>query len=112
MPGVGEHEGRRRAEQPPPGARLATEKISRLWEIAVERSGNPALGLAQAQVVRPASFDVVGYTMMSCANLQDAFERLVRYLRILSDALTIYRSEERGRPTASRDATRSRASFA
>ena len=80
-----------------PGARLATEKISRLWEIAVERSGNSALGLAQAQVVRPASFDVVGYTMMSCANLQDAFERLVRYLRILSDALTIYRSEERGR---------------
>jgi AraC-like DNA-binding protein len=79
-----------------PGARLPTEKISRLWEIAVERSGNPAIGLAQPQVVRPASFDVVGYTMMSCANLQDAFERLVRYLRILSDALTIHRSEERG----------------
>ena len=50
-----------------PGARLPTEKISRLWELAVERSGNPALGLAQHQVVRPASFDVVGYTMMSCA---------------------------------------------
>jgi len=80
-----------------PGARIATEKISRLWELAVERSGNPAIGLAQPQVVRPTGFDVVGYTMMSCANLQDAFERLVRYLRILSDALTIHRSEERGR---------------
>jgi hypothetical protein len=71
-----------------PGARLATEKISRLWELAVERSGNPALGLAQHQVVRPASFDVVGYTMLSCENLRGAFERLVRYLLILSDALT------------------------
>ena len=72
-----------------PGARLATEKISHLWELAVERSGNPALGLAQHEVVRPASFDVVGYTMLSCADLRGAFERLVRYLLILSDALTM-----------------------
>jgi AraC-like DNA-binding protein len=78
-----------------PGARLATEKISRLWELAVERSGNPALGLAQSQIVRPASFDVVGYTMLSCANLRGAFERLVRYLLILSDALTMTVSDER-----------------
>jgi AraC-like DNA-binding protein len=79
-----------------PGARLPTEKISRLWELAVEKSGNPALGLAQHEVVRPASFDVVGYTMLSCANLRDAFERLVRYLLILSDALSMTTSEERG----------------
>jgi AraC-like DNA-binding protein len=78
-----------------PGARLATEKISRLWELAVERSGNPAIGLAQHQVVRPASFDVVGYTMMSCANLRGAFERLTRYLLILSDALTMTLSDGR-----------------
>src|SRR5262245_21728052 len=78
-----------------PGARLATGKISRLWELAVECSGNPAIGLAQHQVVRPASFDVVGYTMMSCANLRAAFERLTRYLLILSDALTMTLSDER-----------------
>src|SRR6516165_6503889 len=57
-----------------PGARLKTERISQLWELAVERSGNPALALAQHQVARPASFDVVGYTMMSCADLHTAFE--------------------------------------
>jgi AraC-like DNA-binding protein len=78
-----------------PGARLATEKISRLWELAVERSGNPAIGLAQRHVPRPASFGVVGYTMMSCADLRGAFERLIRYLLILSDALTMTMSEER-----------------
>jgi AraC-like DNA-binding protein len=81
-----------------PGARLATDSISAVWEIAVERSGNPFIGLAQPHVVRPAVFDVVGYAMMSCANLRDAFERLVRYLRILSDALTLTRCEDgRGR---------------
>src|SRR5262245_43411719 len=69
-----------------PGARLPTEKISRLWELATERSGNPALGLAQHQVARPASFDVVGNAMMSGAALRGAFERLIRYLLSLSDA--------------------------
>jgi AraC-like DNA-binding protein len=78
-----------------PGARLQTERISQLWELAVRQSGNPALGLAQHHVARPASFDVVGYTMMSCADLHGAFERLIRYMLILSDALTMTMDEER-----------------
>jgi AraC-like DNA-binding protein len=78
-----------------PSARLPTERISRLWELAAERSGNPAIALAQHHVVRPASFDVVGYAMMSCADLRGAFERLILYLLILSDALTMMMSEER-----------------
>jgi AraC-like DNA-binding protein len=77
-----------------PGARVATEKISHLWDLATDRSGNPAIGLAQHHVARPAAFDVVGYAMMSCNNLRGAFERLIRYLLILSDALTITMSEE------------------
>src|SRR5262245_9669337 len=84
-----------RARLDAPGGRLPSENISRLWELAVERSGNPAIGLAQHRVARPAAFDVVGYTMMSCADLRAAFERLVRYLLILSDALTMIVSEER-----------------
>ncbi len=79
-----------------PDARVETEKISRFWELAAERSRNPAIAFAQHQVVRPASFDVVGYTMMSCANLLGAFERLIRYMLILSDALTMTLSEEQG----------------
>lgn len=72
-----------------PNARVATEKISRLWELAVERSGNPAIALAQHRVVQPASFDAVGYAMMSTSDLREAFERLKRYMLILSDALTL-----------------------
>jgi hypothetical protein len=63
-----------------PGARLQTEKVSRLSELAAERSGNPAIGLAQHQVARPASFVVVGYAMMSCTDLRGAFERLIHYM--------------------------------
>src|SRR6201999_4273815 len=79
-----------------PSARLSTEKISHLWELAVERSRNPALSLAQHEVVRPANFDVVGYTMMSCADLRSAFERLMRYMLILSDCFTMTMREEPG----------------
>jgi AraC-like DNA-binding protein len=85
-----------RAALEAPGARVQTETVSRIWELAVERSGNPAIGLAQHEVARPASFDVVGYAMMSCADLRSAFERLIRYMLILSDALTMTMSEERG----------------
>jgi AraC-like DNA-binding protein len=84
------------AELDHPGARLPTEKISHFWELAAERSGNPAISLAQHQVARPASFDVVGYAMMSCADLHSAFERLIRYLLILSDALSMTMTQERG----------------
>src|SRR5215468_7594047 len=79
-----------------PAARVPTEKISRLWELAAERTGNPAIGVAQPHVVRAASFDVVGYAMMSCADLGAAFERLIRYLIILSDTFTMTMSEEPG----------------
>ena len=78
-----------------PAARIATEQLSQLWELAVARSGNPAIGLAQHEVVRPASFDVVGYAMMSCADLHTAFERLIRYMLILSDAFTMTLNNER-----------------
>jgi AraC-like DNA-binding protein len=79
-----------------PSARLATEKISHLWELAVAKSGNPALSLVQHEVVRPANFDVVGYTMMTCADLRGAFERLMRYMLILSDCFTMTMREEPG----------------
>ena len=77
-----------------PGARVASEQISRLWELAVAQSGNPAIGLAQHEVARPASFDVVGYAMMSCSDLRGAYERLIRYMLILSDAFTMIMTEE------------------
>ncbi|HJV54130.1 MAG TPA: AraC family transcriptional regulator [Noviherbaspirillum sp.] len=78
-------------------ARFEPEKISVLWELAAERSGNPDIGLAMPQVAKPASFDAVAYVMMSCPNLLAGLERLLRYLRIVSDAADIgMREEEQG----------------
>lgn len=62
-----------------------TEKVSQLWALAEARSGNPAIGLCAPHTARPASFEVVGYVMMSSVNLAEGLTRLVRYLRILGD---------------------------
>src|SRR3546814_7121997 len=60
--------------------------MTRLWQRAVELSGNPAGGLNMGKVVRPASFHVVGYALMSSRTLVEGFQRLVRYQRIIAES--------------------------
>lgn len=68
-----------------PDARFAQDGMTRLWHLAVEASGNPAIGLNMAKILRPSSFNVVGYAVMSSRNLQEGFARLVRYQRIIGE---------------------------
>lgn len=73
-----------------PHMRCPTEKVSRLWDLAVQRSCNAMLGIAQPRAPSSlANFDVVGYAMMSCPNLRASLECLVRYLRVVSEAATV-----------------------
>lgn len=68
-----------------PDARFPQDGMTRLWTRAVELSGNPAIGLNMAKVVRPASFHVVGYALMSSSSLKEGLTRLVRYQRIIAE---------------------------
>src|SRR5215475_15270515 len=77
-----------------PDSRFPTERVSLLWQLAVARSGNPAIGLANSNVVKPASFDVVAYTMMSSPHLLGVLERLSRYVAIVSDAASLVVEED------------------
>src|SRR5262249_50865087 len=72
-----------------PDSRFPTEKVSLLWHLAVARSGAPAMGLANSSTAKPASFDVVAYTMLSSPNLLGILERLSRYVGIVSDAASL-----------------------
>jgi AraC-like DNA-binding protein len=69
-----------------PDSRFPTERVSALWQLAVAHSGNPAIGLANSSVAKPASFDVVAYTMMSSRHLLGILESVSRYVAIVSDA--------------------------
>jgi len=72
-----------------PLARFRSERISILWERAAIYSGNPAIGLAMPRAPILSLYDAVGYAMMSSPNLLASAERLVRYLRVVSDAATV-----------------------
>ncbi len=69
-----------------PDARFTQDSMTRLWQLAEELSGNRAIGLNMARVVRPASFHVVGYALMSSRTLAEGFGRLVRYQRIIAES--------------------------
>ncbi len=77
-----------------PDSRFPTERVSLLWQLAVARSGNPAIGLVNSNVVKPTSFDVVAYAMMSSPHLLGILERVVRYVAILSDAANLVVTED------------------
>jgi AraC-like DNA-binding protein len=69
-----------------PEARFPQDDMTRLWHLAVDVSGNPAIGLNMARLsVRPTAFHVVGYALMSSRNLREGFNRLVRYQRIIAE---------------------------
>ncbi|WP_316201845.1 MULTISPECIES: AraC family transcriptional regulator [unclassified Bradyrhizobium] len=69
--------------------RWPTEALSRLWVLAAERSGNPDIGLAKLDAPRPDNYGVAGYAMMSSPTLLAGLTRLIRYMCLVSDAVTI-----------------------
>src|SRR5262252_8866562 len=77
-----------------PDSRFPTERVSRLWQLAVARSGDPAIGLANSSIAKPASFDVVAYTMLSSPHLLGILERVNRYVGIVSDAASLVITED------------------
>lgn len=64
------------------------KEIIRLWELAVEASGNQAIGLLAAQTFRPSSVGVLGYSMMASPNLHEALQRGIRYSGSVTTATT------------------------
>ncbi|WP_374545228.1 AraC family transcriptional regulator [Rhodoblastus sp.] len=72
-----------------PDVRIETEKLSRLWRLAAEMSGDDALGLKFFAMPKPANFDIVSYAMLSSANLRSALGAFARYLRLVSDAARV-----------------------
>jgi AraC-like DNA-binding protein len=68
--------------------RYSQEQISALWQLAIKRTADPALGLRVAAQVRPSTFHVVGYAMSCSATLLRALRRFSFYCRLISDSAT------------------------
>lgn len=69
-----------------PNARYPVAATTRLWHLAVRATDDPALGLAVSRQVNQTTFHALGYTLMASSTLAEAFRRLVRYFRVVTDA--------------------------
>lgn len=69
-----------------PNARFPAGRMSRLWQLAEERSGDPAIGVAIGMRWNPTTFHALGYAWLASATLAQAFHRLARYGRVINDA--------------------------
>jgi len=72
-----------------PNARYPLSGTTRLWALAVEASGDPALGLRVSRFVSPTTFHALGYALVASGSLREVFERIVRYHPVVSDALDL-----------------------
>lgn len=57
-----------------------------LLEKAAQALNDPLLGLHLGQTITPAHLGSVGYALLACNNLADAFGRLQKYMRLIYDA--------------------------
>jgi len=69
-----------------PVARYPFAGMTRLWNLAVETTGDPCFGLKAIQFWHPTTLHALGFAWFASANLKEGFERIVRYMRVVGTA--------------------------
>ena len=72
-----------------PGGRVPMSAMTRLWQLAVEETGDETLGLSAARRIQPASNHALGLAWLVSSTLREALERLVRFHRVLSTGMSM-----------------------
>jgi AraC-like DNA-binding protein len=72
-----------------PDARVPRAALTRLWEVAVEASGDPAFGLEASRHASQTTFHALGYAVFASVTLKEALERVIRYRRLIGDVLDL-----------------------
>jgi AraC-like DNA-binding protein len=72
-----------------PDARVPRAALDRLWAVAVDATGDPALGLEMPRFTAQTTFHALGYAVLASITLREAFERIVRYRRLVGDVLEL-----------------------
>ncbi len=69
-----------------PVARFSFPAVARLWQLVTETTQDPSFGLTVASFWHPTTLHALGYSWLASKNLEEAFERAVRYSRIVNTA--------------------------
>ncbi len=69
--------------------RVPGSQVERLWQLGVQHTGDPLLGLHTTEAYSPGTLDILGYVVLSCRTVGEVLERLARYARLLNDGMRI-----------------------
>lgn len=67
------------------GQRISLEVYQRMLERAGDLTGDVDVGLHTGECIKPGQYGVLGLSVMSCKNAQEAFERHMRYESLVSN---------------------------
>lgn len=71
-----------------PDAYLPVATYLRIQDSAAEYVDDPYFGLHMGEFAQPGSWSILGYLMMNCQTLSEAFEKSGRYQRIIGNLIT------------------------
>jgi len=72
-----------------PDARVPLWVEVALWQLIAKRTADPAIAIRMGAAVTPRQWGLAGYAMYYSSTLGVALHRLVRYVRILNDAIEL-----------------------
>ena len=70
-------------------SRLSADKVSQLIEYCNQLKNRHHFAITIAENFHPSTFHALGYAMMASDSLYDAFKRIVRYKKVVSNTCTI-----------------------
>lgn len=65
--------------------RVPRASLTRLWQLAVEETGDPAFALEAARHTLQTTFHALGYAVLASTTLREALERIMRHRRVIGD---------------------------
>ncbi len=69
-----------------PNARFSLERTSKFWRLAVEETGDDAIGIWVSKYVQPTTFHALGLAVAASRNWYEALSRMERYSEVVSDS--------------------------
>jgi AraC-like DNA-binding protein len=76
-----------------PDARVPRASLTRLWRLAVEATNDACFGLSVSRFTTQTSFHALGYAVLASTTLKEAFERIIRYRRLIGDVVQLSLTE-------------------
>jgi AraC-like DNA-binding protein len=67
-----------------PEAQLPDEHFERVWVAALERTGDPCIGLHAGEQIRAHAVNLFGYLMLSSSTLEAGLRRVARYQPVIT----------------------------